>query len=47
MKKFLFLGRKEESAPASNHQDYATSFTAIAASQLGLATLVGIIRRSA
>jgi len=42
-----FLAGKRSLRRPSDHQDYAASFTAITASQAGLAALVGIIRSSA
>jgi hypothetical protein len=47
MKSSPFLVGKKSLRRSSDNWDYAASFTAITASQAGLATLVGIIRNSA
>jgi hypothetical protein len=47
MKNSPFLAGKRSLCRSSDHKDYAAFFTAISASQAGLAALIGIIRSAA
>jgi hypothetical protein len=47
MKSSPFLAGKRSLCRSSDHKDYAAFFTAISASQAGLAALIGIIRSAA